>query len=141
MQFNRDASGAMTPLPRPSIDTAMGRERSAAGMAGKPYGRRDEDDVSLQVIADHARATTFLIADGVTPSNEWRGYVLRRIMRRAMRHGRLLGLTEPFLWRTVDWVVGLMRDTYPELETERRRVEETVRAEEERFAETLDTGM
>src|SRR5437899_924383 len=95
----------------------------------------------MQVIADHARATTFLIADGVTPSNEWRGYVLRRIMRRAMRHGRLLGLTEPFLWRTVDWVVGLMRDTYPELETERRRVEETVRAEEERFAETLDTGM
>src|SRR3989475_12610239 len=95
----------------------------------------------MQVIADHVRATTFLIADGVTPSNEWRGYVLRRIMRRAMRHGRLLGLTEPFLWRTVDWVVGLMRDTYPELETERRRVEETVRAEGERFAETLDTGM
>src|SRR5881296_2859403 len=163
MQFNRDAAGKMTPLPRPSIDTGMGLERMAAVMqgktsdydtdlfallieriaalSGKVYRARQEHDVSMQVIADHARATTFLIADGVTPSNEWRGYVLRRIMRRAMRHGRLLGLTEPFLWRTVDWVVGLMRDTYPELETERRRVEETVRAEEERFAETLDTGM
>jgi alanyl-tRNA synthetase len=163
MQFNRDASGAMTPLPRPSIDTGMGLERVAAVMqgkmsdydtdlfaplldrivalSGKAYRARQEYDVSMQVIADHARATTFLIADGVTPSNEWRGYVLRRIMRRAMRHGRLLGLTEPFLWRTVDWVVGLMRDAYPELETERSRVEETVRAEEERFAETLDTGV
>src|SRR5213596_1353552 len=163
MQFNRDASGVMRPLPRPSIDTGMGLERVAAVMqgktsdydtdlfaplieriaalSGKDYRARQAHDVSMQVIADHARATTFLIADGVTPSNEWRGYVLRRIMRRAMRHGRLLGLTEPFLWRTVDWVVGLMRDTYPELETERRRVEETVRAEEERFAETLDTGM
>src|SRR5207253_1210744 len=155
--------GVMRPLPRPSIDTGMGLERVAAVMqgkmsdydtdvfapliervaalSGKAYRAREAHDVSMQVIADHARATTFLIADGVTPSNEWRGYVLRRIMRRAMRHGRLLGLTEPFLWRTVDWVVGLMRDTYPELETERRRVEETVRAEEERFAETLDTGM
>jgi alanyl-tRNA synthetase len=163
MQFNRDASGVMRRLPRPSIDTGMGLERVAAVMqgkmsdydtdlfaplieriaalSGKAYRAREAHDVSMQVIADHARATTFLIADGVTPSNEWRGYVLRRIMRRAMRHGRLLGLTEPFLWRTVDWVVGLMRDTYPELETERRRVEETVRAEEERFAETLDTGM
>jgi len=163
MQFNRDASGVMRRLPRPSIDTGMGLERVAAVMQGKmsdydtdlfapliervaalsgtAYRAREAHDVSMQVIADHARATTFLIADGVTPSNEWRGYVLRRIMRRAMRHGRLLGLTEPFLWRTVDWVVGLMRDTYPELETERRRVEETVRAEEERFAETLDTGM
>src|SRR3989454_5232516 len=163
MQFNRDASGRMTPLPKPSIDTGMGLERIAAVVQGKSssydtdllrpliahverlsnkrYGVEEEPDVSMRVIADHARAATFLIADGVTPSNEWRGYVLRRIMRRAMRHGRLLGLTEPFLWRTVGWVVGLMRDTYPELETERRRVEETVRAEEERFAETLDTGM
>jgi alanyl-tRNA synthetase len=163
MQFNRDASGAMTPLPRPSIDTGMGLERVAAVMQGKmsdydtdlfapvvegvaalcgtAYRAREATDVSMQVIADHARATTFLIADGVTPSNEWRGYVLRRIMRRAMRHGRLLGLTEPFLWRTVEWVVGLMRDAYPELATERARVEETVKTEEERFAETLDTGM
>ena len=163
MQFNRDASGVMRRLPRPSIDTGMGLERVAAVMqgktsdydtdlfaplieriaalSGKVYRARQEHDVSMQVIADHARATTFLIADGVTPSNEWRGYVLRRIMRRAMRHGRLLGLTEPFLWRTVDWVVGLMRDAYPELATERPRVEQTVKTEEERFAETLDTGM
>jgi len=152
MQFNRDASGVMRPLPRPSIDTGMGLERVAAVMqgktsdydtdllaplieriaalSGKVYRARQEHDVSMQVIAD-----------GVTPSNEWRGYVLRRIMRRAMRHGRLLGLTEPFLWRTVDWVVGLMRDAYPELATERPRVEQTVKTEEERFAETLDTGM
>ena len=163
MQFNRDASGVMRRLPRPSIDTGMGLERVAAVMQGKmsdydtdlfapliervaalsgtAYRAREAHDVSMQVIADHARATTFLIADGVTPSNEWRGYVLRRIMRRAMRHGRLLGLTEPFLWRTVDWVVGLMRDAYPELATERPRVEQTVKTEEERFAETLDTGM
>jgi alanyl-tRNA synthetase len=162
MQFNRDASGAMTPLPRPSIDTGMGLERVAAVMqgkmsnfdtdllrplidraaelAGKPYGRNAEDDVSLRVIADHARATTFLIADGVTPSNEWRGYVLRRIMRRAMLHGRFLGLTEPFLYRSVEWVTGLMAEAYPELAREQRRVQDTVRGEEERFAETLDSG-
>jgi alanyl-tRNA synthetase len=163
MQFTRDAGGPMRPLPRPSIDTGMGLERMAAvlqgknstfetdllwplvtqvaGLAGKRYGAREEDDVSLRVIADHARATTFLIADGVTPSNEWRGYVLRRIMRRAMRHGRLLGLEGPFLHRTVEWVESLMRGAYPELSTERSRIQETVRGEEERFAETLDTGM
>ena len=163
MQWNRDASGAMTPLPRPSIDTGMGLERMAAVLQGKmsdydtdlfapliervsalarkPYRAREQDDVSMQVIADHARTTAFLIADGVTPSNEWRGYVLRRIMRRAMRHGRLLGLTEPFLWRTVPWVAELMREAYPELATEHGRIEAAVRDEEERFAETLDTGM
>ncbi|PYN31396.1 MAG: alanine--tRNA ligase [Candidatus Rokuibacteriota bacterium] len=163
MQFDRNAEGRLVPLPRPSIDTGMGLERITAVMqgkasnfdtdllapliewiaalTGKPYRAREEDDVSMRVIADHARAATFLIADGVTPSNEWRGYVLRRIMRRAMRHGRLLGLSEPFLWRTVEWVVRLMRDAYPELLTEAPRVEETVKTEEERFAETLDTGM
>jgi alanyl-tRNA synthetase len=163
MQFDRNAEGRLVPLPRPSIDTGMGLERITAVMqgkasnfdtdllapliewiaalTGKPYRTREEADVSMRVIADHARAATFLIADGVSPSNEWRGYVLRRIMRRAMRHGRLLGLSEPFLWRTVEWVVRLMRDAYPELETERPRVEETVKTEEERFAETLDTGM
>src|SRR5262245_13648035 len=163
MQFTRDVSGTMRPLPRPSIDTGMGLERMAAvlhgkmstfetdlvwplithvaDLAGKRYGAREEDDVSLRVIADHARATTFLIADGVTPSNEWRGYVLRRIMRRAMRHGRLLGLQEPFLHRTVEWVVTLMRGAYPELVAERSRIQQTVRGEEERFAETLDVGM
>ena len=163
MQWNRDASGAMTPLPRPSIDTGMGLERMTAVLQGKmsdydtdlfapliervsalarkPYRAREQDDVSMQVIADHARTTAFLIADGVTPSNEWRGYVLRRIMRRAMRHGRLLGLTEPFLWRTVEWVAELMREAYPELATEHGRIEAAVRDEEERFAEALDTGM
>ncbi len=163
MQWNRDAGGVLTPLPKPSIDTGMGLERIAAvlqgktsnfdtdllrplidrvvELTGKPYGRSPDDDVSLRVIADHARATAFLIADGVTPSNEWRGYVLRRIMRRAMRHGRMLGLTEPFLWRTVEWVTRLMQGAYPELATESARSQRAVRAEEERFAETLDVGI
>src|SRR5262245_16029865 len=162
MQFNRDGSGTMTPLPRPSIDTGMGIERIAAVMQGKAsnydtdllrplidrvaqlsgrtYGRDAEDDVSMRVIADHARASTFLIGDGVTPSNEWRGYVLRRIMRRAMLHGRFLGLTEPFLHRSVEWVVALMGEAYPELGRERQRVQDTIRGEEERFAETLGSG-
>src|SRR5688572_25968342 len=163
MQFNRDASGAMTPLPRPSIDTGMGLERIAAVLQGKRsnydsdllaplvqhvarlsskrYGADEDVDVSLRVIADHARATTFLIADGVLPSNEWRGYVLRRIMRRAMRHGRKLGLTEPFLWRGVDWVGEVMGPAYPESVRERDRIVEVVRQEEEQFAKTLDHGM
>jgi alanyl-tRNA synthetase len=162
MQFNRDAIGTLTPLPRPSIDTGMGLERIAAVVQGKMsnydtdlfapliaeistlsrhrYGAAEPDDVSMRVIADHARTTTFLIADGVTPSNEWRGYVLRRIMRRAMRHGRMLGLTDPFLWKTVDWVVKLMGAAYPEIVAERARIQEAIRSEEERFAETLDTG-
>ncbi len=163
MQFNRDASGIMTPLPKPSIDTGMGLERIAAVVQGKdsnyetdllrplighverlsrkPYGDDEEQDVSMRVIADHARAATFLITDGVTPSNEWRGYVLRRIMRRAMRHGRMLGLMEPFLWDVTGGVVELMGDVYPELREAQSRVAETVRLEEERFAETLDLGM
>ena len=162
MQFNRDATGTLTPLPRPSIDTGMGLERIAAvvqgkqsnydtdlfapliaevsGLARRRYGASEADDVSMRVIADHARTTTFLIADGVTPSNEWRGYVLRRIMRRAMRHGRMLGLTDPFLWKTVDWVVKVMGEAYPEIVAERSRIQGTIRTEEERFAETLDTG-
>jgi alanyl-tRNA synthetase len=163
MQYNRDASGTMTPLPRPSIDTGMGLERIAAvmqgkrssyetdlfaplvariaQMSGKRYGADEEQDVSMRVIADHARAATFLIADGVLPSNEWRGYVLRRIMRRAMRHGRKLGLSEPFLWRGVGWVGEIMGGAYPEVVKERARIEDAVRQEEERFAETLDNGM
>jgi alanyl-tRNA synthetase len=163
MQFNRDAAGALTPLPKPSIDTGMGLERitailqsvpsnfltdllrplidQIARQARKAYGARDEDDVSMRVIADHVRAATFLIADGVHPSNEWRGYVLRRIMRRAMRHGRLLGLTTPFLCEQTDTVVSLMGSAYPEIAEQRQRVADVVRGEEERFAETLDTGM
>ena len=163
MQFNRDASGKMTPLPRPSIDTGMGLERIAAvlqgklsswetdlfapliartsTLAGKRYGAKESDDVSMRVIADHGRTATFLIAEGVLPSNEMRGYVLRRIMRRAMRHGRMLGITEPFLYKTVPWVGDVMGGAYPEVVRERARIEETVRGEEERFAETLDSGM
>ena len=163
MQFNRDASGVMTPLPRPSIDTGMGLERVAAvlqgkrssfdtdlfapligrvaDLAGKRYGAGEDDDVSMRVIADHARTATFLIGDGVLPSNEWRGYVLRRIMRRAMRHGRMLGLAEPFLWRAVAWVGEVMGQAYPEIVADQARIQEAVRQEEERFAETLDQGM
>jgi alanyl-tRNA synthetase len=163
MQYNRDASGAMTPLPKPSIDTGMGLERVAAvlqgkqsnydtdlfrpliarveELCGKAYGRDAAADVSMRVIADHARAATFLITDGVTPSNEWRGYVLRRIMRRAMRHGRMLGMSEPFLWDMTGRVVSVMGDAYPEIRDAQARVAETMRQEEERFAETLDLGM
>ncbi|MGH7321949.1 MAG: alanine--tRNA ligase, partial [Candidatus Rokuibacteriota bacterium] len=163
MQFDRNAEGRLVPLPKPSIDTGMGLERIAAVVQGvpssfltdlihpliahvervsqKPYGAREVDDVSMRVIADHARAAAFLIADQVTPSNEWRGYVLRRIMRRAMRHGRRLGLMEPFLWEVTGTVAWLMGDVYPELTEQRARVAELVRLEEERFAETLDRGL
>jgi alanyl-tRNA synthetase len=163
MQYNRDASGTMTPLPKPSIDTGMGLERVAAvlqgkqsnydtdlfrpllarveELCGKTYGRDEAADVSMRVIADHARAATFLITDGVMPSNEWRGYVLRRIMRRAMRHGRMLGMSEPFLWDMTGRVVSVMAEAYPEIREAQARVAEAVRQEEERFAETLDLGM
>jgi alanyl-tRNA synthetase len=163
MQFDRDASGRLTPLPKPSIDTGMGLERIAAVVqgkssnfdtdllrpliadverrSGKAYGARDADDVSMRVIADHARATAFLVTDGVMPSNEWRGYVLRRIMRRAMRHGRLLGLMDPFLWDVTGTVADLMGGAYPELGEQRSHVAELTRLEEERFAETLDRGL
>jgi alanyl-tRNA synthetase len=162
MQFNRDASGKMTPLPRPSIDTGMGLERVTAVMQGvqsdydtdlfrplitrverlasKRYGSDAGHDVSMQVIADHARAATFLITDGVVPSNEWRGYVLRRIMRRAMRHGRMLGLERPFLWEVTPTVVEIMGEAYPEIVEARGRVADAVKQEEERFSETLGLG-
>jgi alanyl-tRNA synthetase len=163
MQFDRSAQGVLTPLPKPSIDTGMGLERMAAvvqdkrsvfetdllrpliadveRLTGKPYGARDADDVSMRVIADHARAAAFLISDQVIPSNEWRGYVLRRIMRRAMRHGRMLGLIEPFLWQVTGRVAELMGQAYPEVVAEQARVSDLVRLEEERFAETLDRGL
>jgi alanyl-tRNA synthetase len=162
MQFNREADGRMTPLPKPSIDTGMGLERIAAVVqgkdsnfltdllhpiiaavewrAGKRYGEHEPDDVSMRVIADHARAATFLITDGVTPSNEWRGYVLRRIMRRAMRHGRMLGLAEPFLWDVTASVVAVLGEAYPEIREHQPRVADVIRQEEERFAATLDLG-
>jgi alanyl-tRNA synthetase len=162
MQFDRDGSGKLTPLPKPSIDTGMGLERVTAVVQGvesnyltdllrpliahverlseKRYGAREADDVSMRVIADHARAAAFLVSDQVLPSNEWRGYVLRRIMRRAMRHGRLLGLMEPFLWQVTGTVADMMGPVYPELVEQRPRVAEIVRLEEERFAETLDAG-
>ena len=145
MEFNRAEGGTLTPLPAPSIDTGMGLERitaviqgklsnydtdlftpilSAIGQrAGRTYaataGVADHPDVSMRVIADHLRAMTFLIADGVLPSNEWRGYVLRKIMRRAMRHGKKLGLSDPFLRELVDVVVGEMGGAYPELNAAR----------------------
>ncbi|MBN2232458.1 MAG: alanine--tRNA ligase [Deltaproteobacteria bacterium] len=163
MQFNRDADGTMTPLPKPSIDTGMGLERLAAvaqgvksnydtdllrdiisageRISGKTYGDDPEHDVSLRVLADHSRATTFLIADGVLPANDGRGYVLRRIMRRAARHGKLLGIDGPFLYRLAAAVAGQMRDAYPELTESLPFVTRVIRSEEERFGETLDRGL
>ena len=163
MQFNRDASGEMTPLPKPSVDTGMGLERIAsvlqgvksnydtdllqgvirhvANLSGKSYGDDAKDDVSMRVIADHSRAVTFLICDGVLPSNEGRGYVLRRIMRRAARHAKMLGFSGPVLYRAVDAVQGIMGDAYPELKEREGYIKKVIKAEEERFADTLDRGL
>ena len=106
-----------------------------------PYGKDPKSDISIRVIADHSRASTFLISDGVLPSNEGRGYVLRRIMRRAMRHGKMLGIEEPFLYRTSSKVVDLMKEAYPELRETEAFVSKVIRNEEERFSETLDSGL
>lgn len=163
MQYNRDASGKLTPLPKPSIDTGMGLERitavvqgvksnyesdlfqglisSISKIAGKKYGNNPENDVSMRVIADHGRAVTFLIGDGVIPSNEGRGYVLRRIMRRAARHGKLLGLDKPFLHTVSGWIIEQMSGAYTELASQREYIARVVRTEEERFSETLDNGL
>ncbi|WP_457573480.1 alanine--tRNA ligase [Desulfolithobacter sp.] len=163
MQYYRDESGKMTPLPKPSIDTGMGLERVAAVLQGKlnnfdsdlfaPIighiekisGRRykadSRDDVSMRVIADHARATTFLVSDGVLPSNEGRGYVLRRIMRRAIRFGRALGLSGPFFAGVCALVVDLMEEAYPHLRESRQLLAKVVNNEEARFGETLDKGL
>ena len=163
MQYNRDAAGTLTPLPRPSIDTGMGLERVAAvcqgvtsnydsdlfrpiltaiGEAcGRAYGRDAKADVSMRVIADHLRALTFLLSDGVVPSNEGRGYVVRRILRRGARHGKMLGFSSPFLHGLIGSVIGVMQEAYPELTGRRAAVERTLLAEEERFAQTLDHGM
>ena len=163
MQFEQRADGTMVPLPRPSIDTGAGLERVAAvtqgvfsnydtdafrgligrgvELSGRPYGRSDDDDTALRVLADHARATAFLVSDGVMPSNEGRGYVLRRVMRRAIRFGVKLGLERPFLHELCDRVVTDFGDAYPELRERVTFIDEVVRSEEDRFRATLDRGL
>jgi alanyl-tRNA synthetase len=164
MEFNRQADGTLLPLPAPAIDTGMGLERITAVIQGKlsnydtdaftpllaaigertgttHRGTMETKDVSMRVVADHMRAMTFLIADGVVPSNEWRGYVLRKIMRRAMRHGQRLGVTEPFLHTLVDTLVREFGDAYPELKSGRDAVAQVIRSEEERFAAVLTGGL
>ena len=164
MEFDRQAGGALTPLPAPSIDTGMGLERVTAVLQGKistyetdaftplldaisqlsgtrHRGTMEPPDISMRVVADHMRAMTFLIADGVVPSNESRGYVLRKIMRRAMRHGKRLGLQQPFLHRLVDTVVSQFGDAYPELQAGRGPITQLIRSEEERFGTVLTSGL
>jgi alanyl-tRNA synthetase len=163
MEFERSADGVLKPLPAPSIDTGMGLERITAVMqqkesnydtdlfmpllqrvgelAGVKYGASPDSDISMRVVADHSRSTTFLIADGVIPSNEWRGYVLRKIMRRAMRHGQHLGLTDPFLHKLVAVLDREMGDAYPELRRNRDTIEKTILAEENRFDAVLTDGL
>jgi alanyl-tRNA synthetase len=163
MQFNRDASGAMTPLPKPCVDTGMGLERIAAVLQGKTsnydtdlfrplialaselcekaYGESKETDVSLRILADHSRAAAFLVSDGVLPSNEGRGYVLRKIIRRALRHGRMLGLEKPFLYQMASQVAELMKEPYPELLESITRVDAVIKNEEERYEHTLKLAM
>ncbi len=159
MQYDRGADGALTPLPKPSIDTGMGLERVAAVVQGVTNnfdidlfrnlvraaaglaGADDLENSSLRVIADHIRACAFLIVDGVLPSNEGRGYVLRRIIRRAVRHGYKLGIAEPFFHRLVDPLIAEMGAAYPELPRNQALVERVLRQEEERFRETLELGL
>ncbi len=159
MQYNRDAQGNLEPLPKPSVDTGMGLERLVAVLQGvhsnyeidlfrnliqaaaQVTGTSDLDHDSLKVIADHIRSCAFLIADGVVPSNEGRGYVLRRIIRRAARHGHKLGCEQAFFYRLVQPLVKEMGEAYPELAKAAPQVERVLRQEEQRFAETLDKGM
>jgi alanyl-tRNA synthetase len=164
MEFDRQADGTLNPLPAPSIDTGMGLERIAAVLQGKlsnydtdlftpllaaigertgtqHQGGMDPSDISMRVVADHMRAMTFLIADGVVPSNEWRGYVLRKIMRRAMRHGNRLGMTNPFLHTLVDTIVQGFGDAYPELKSERDAIVHVILSEEQRFDAVLTAGL
>ncbi|HEZ7801430.1 TPA: alanine--tRNA ligase [Neisseria meningitidis] len=160
MQFNRDEQGNMNPLPKPSVDTGMGLERMAAVMqhvhsnyeidlfqdllkavARETGAAFSMEEPSLKVIADHIRSCSFLIADGVLPSNEGRGYVLRRIIRRAVRHGYKLGQSKPFFHKLVADLVKEMGDAYPELKEKQVQIEEALKNEESRFAQTLETGM
>jgi len=162
-QFDRDASGKLTPLPKPNIDTGMGLERLAAvvqgvtsnyesdlftgiirfieKISGRTYKNNEEDDISIRVIADHSRSVAFLVGDGVLPSNEGRGYVLRRILRRAARHGKLLGMNRPFLNEVCGVVIDEMKEAYPDLVDKASFIRKVVESEEERFIETLDAGL
>lgn len=163
MQFNRDEQGTLTPLPKPSIDTGMGLERIASIVQNTPtnyetdlilpiiekteklshkrFGEDTAVDVAMKVIADHSRSAAFLIGDGVLPSNEGRGYVLRRILRRAIRYGRQIGLNRPFLHETAGVVFGIMKDAYPELYDASAFITNVLQNEENRFSETLDNGL
>ncbi|MFQ5904561.1 MAG: alanine--tRNA ligase, partial [Candidatus Binatia bacterium] len=163
IQYNRNENRELEELPAKHVDTGMGLERITAvlqgvlsnydidfmhdlivtteGLTGKKYGANRAADVSFRVIADHVRAVSFLIADGVVPSNEGRGYVLRRLLRRAARHGRMIGLKEPFLHGVAATVAEVMGGAYPELRSEERRIQEVIRGEEERFVETLEKGL
>lgn len=163
MQYNRDEEGKLEPLPSKNIDTGLGLERLAsvlqgartnfetdtiypviekvADVSGIPYGRDERADVSLKLVADHSRAFTFLVGDGVLPSNEDRGYVLRRLIRRAVRHARLLDIERPFLGEMVDVVVETLGDAYPELKENRSFIRAIVEKEEERFSQTLRAGL
>src|SRR6201984_2458701 len=163
MQYDRDLSGKLTPLPRPSIDTGMGLERIAAVLQGKisnydtdlilpiihrgaelfgnlSYGADTRTDTALRIASDHARATAFLIHDGVLPSNEGRGYVLRKIMRRAMRNGRMAGATDPYLYKLTGFFAEQMRDAYPEMMESVARVARVVKDEEHRYATTFQVA-
>ncbi|MBR8749005.1 Alanine--tRNA ligase [Fusobacterium sp. DD29] len=162
-EWNRKEDGSLEPLPKKNIDTGAGLERIAAMVQGKSnnfetdllfplveeagrltnstYGKNKETNFSLKVITDHSRAVTFLINDGVIPSNEGRGYVLRRILRRAVRHGRLLGQSELFLFKMVDKVVAMMGDAYPDLKKNIEHIKKVVKIEEEKFSKTLDQGI
>ncbi|MCK4847373.1 MAG: alanine--tRNA ligase, partial [Deltaproteobacteria bacterium] len=163
MQYDRDGTGKLTPLPKPSIDTGLGLERLSAVMQGrttnyetdlftpiikfieelskKTYGKDNDTDISIRAIADHARASAFLISDGLLPSNEGRGYVLRRIMRRAARHGRFIGFKTPFLHKVAALVADFMGTIYPELIQAKELIVKATESEEERFFETLDKGL
>jgi alanyl-tRNA synthetase len=163
IQYNRDQDRTLSELPAKHVDTGMGLERITAVLqnvlsnydidfmralitttetiSGKRYGADPNADISFRVIADHARAVSFLIGDGVMPSNEGRGYVMRRLLRRAARHGRLIGLNEPFLHQVAATLAAIMGDAYPELRAEERRIREVIRTEEERFGETLEKGL
>ena len=162
-QFNKDANGNYTPLAHPNIDTGMGLERIAMvlqnkdnifevdvmaaiiseieKLAGKKYKENKKDDVSIRVIADHTKAMTFLVCDGVVPSNEKRGYVLRRLIRRAYRHGKLLGIDGEFLTAIVDKVIDTYKVEYDELVTNAKRIKDTIKDEEDRFQKTIDQGL